>query len=494
MAKYSTFKYGDGTKYGTPQPDADILWGILIKWDNADWGASDGNNEAIRAVDLSISRGRDEFTDVDGIVPYGAGRATITLDNDDGRYDVYNAAGPIYGDILPGKEVWIMVRDEPNSMNYDVFFGTIVDIQPFRHGDRNLVRIDCRDGLNLLNTKINSVLYSSPTLAEIAAAILDEVSWPWETDLDTSDLMDDTLDYWWAWAELAGQVVDSVLAGQAANYFHSREGKFTVYARDYTHNRTKAVDESEILRDFSLAQPWDVIRNEIFVSAIPRKAYAGAVQDLFLLIQTIDLLDGQTLTFDISIQHPNFPGRIAPDPATVSFDFAVWTGEITGVGDNLTGDCELDYDSPVSEGTRVSITNNSGQDGNLTYLWMGGKPIYPQNKALFSDEDATSQAAYGLRSMSIDKYWQDNQERAQDIADELLAALKDPFLKPIIQVENRPAIQFYLDLYDRVELTIPTKDIDDNFRVGGIEHTWLLENGNAVRTVLYLEPYFVLEM
>jgi hypothetical protein len=82
-------------------------------------------------------------------------------------------------------------------------------------------------------------------------------------------------------------------------------------------------------------------------------------------------------------------------------------------------------------------------------------------------------------------------EFAQTQADWLLPYFKEAAQYPIIQIEDRAEYQYYLDLYDRVQLTAATLGIDDDFRVGHIEHEWLSENGQSVRTTFRLEPYMI---
>lgn len=52
-------------------------------------------------------------------------------------------------------------------------------------------------------------------------------------------------------------------------------------------------------------------------------------------------------------------------------------------------------------------------------------------------------------------------------------------------------MQFGRDLYrDRITLNAPTFGISgEYFRIGKIEHRWLRENGQAIRTLWKLEPY-----
>ena len=93
MARYGTFKYGTTNKYGTAPTFATLLWGIEIDWNG------DGNftNEADKCRAFTSSRGRDFYLNPngEGFEPIDTGRLTFQLDNDDGRYDVFNTGSPL---------------------------------------------------------------------------------------------------------------------------------------------------------------------------------------------------------------------------------------------------------------------------------------------------------------------------------------------------------------------------------------------------------------
>jgi len=87
-----------------------------------------------------------------------------------------------------------------------------------------------------------------------------------------------------------------------------------------------------------------------------------------------------------------------------------------------------------------------------------------------------------------DTRWRQSSTRAQYFAEwlGLFLPIRQPY--PEIKIESRPDKQFEFDLFDRIALNIARKDIDRNFVVGAIEHEWLRETGQAVRTTVQLEP------
>jgi hypothetical protein len=79
--------------------------------------------------------------------------------------------------------------------------------------------------------------------------------------------------------------------------------------------------------------------------------------------------------------------------------------------------------------------------------------------------------------------------KAKQFADYLTSILSGVNKFPVFQMESQPDYQFTADLLDRIIVTIGKYSINTSFRVGGIEHEWLTENGQAVRTTVYTEPF-----
>jgi hypothetical protein len=79
---------------------------------------------------------------------------------------------------------------------------------------------------------------------------------------------------------------------------------------------------------------------------------------------------------------------------------------------------------------------------------------------------------------------------AQVLASEIASFFSTPADTPMIQFEARDSVQLALDLFDRITFDAPALNINQNFAIGYIEHAWLSENGQAVRTTLALEPYY----
>jgi len=486
VARFGTFVYGDGTLYGTSPTTSNYLWTFVVDWDGD--GYFSGANEAEQMVGLSTERGRDDMLGDKGFEPMGIGKAVALFDNSDRRYDPRNTSSPLYPYVKPGKFTKIAVKDGSTGTNYGVMQGIIDDIQPVNVQGIPHARITVLDGLRwLANQRLRSELLTGPTITEIVEAVLDEVAWPWTIEADGSVLMAETKDYWWAWDQTAYAALRELGIAEAATMFHDRDGALRFLNRDYTHTRTKAVAQSVIMRDIATPQPWENVRNEIRVNAYPKSVDTTNNPPLFRQQNNTPQVPAWgTAYVDATYKFQDF--RLAGQD--VLYGFFVYR---TSDDADITASCTLTYSPTNGGGTRFVVKNNTADDAYVGVLLMtagvGSEVIYATNKSAQFARNTASQAEYGPRAAVFDSYWQESSDTGQDIADWLLAEIKDANLFPTIQFENRPDYQFYLDLWDRVELNIDELDISENFRVGKIKHDWLTANGQAVRTLVQLEPY-----
>jgi hypothetical protein len=66
----------------------------------------------------------------------------------------------------------------------------------------------------------------------------------------------------------------------------------------------------------------------------------------------------------------------------------------------------------------------------------------------------------------------------------------EPQKSPTVRIQQRPDYQFHYELFDKINLTIPSKGVSDSFWIGGIEHRWMENTGQSVITTLYLQKIF----
>ena len=495
MARYGYNVYGTG-KYGPEATTGDVktIWLLDIDWDGD--GEYDGSNEADRMVGMNVKRGRRKMLDNEGFLPMGIGKGSVLLDNEDRRYDPYNTDSDLYPNVKPGRLFRLRAQDASTATVYDVMEGVIANIVPVDINGEPHVRLMLEDGMGWLNNKLTGPnTLEGQTIQTIVEAIVNDVDSPWDISADDSTIQTtDTRLFWYTWKRSAYKEIQEMADAEAGVVFHSKDGTFYFYNRDFTHNRSKAVDEDVLLRDIAIPQPWEIIRNDIVceyhAKEVENLDTPGVTTNeiwsagLYATQLYVPIADGATVVFDATFKYQDYrmAGYNVRNNAFLVYD--------TDLIDQIQGDCTISWETPVGGGTVVSVTNNAGEDGLIVGVELAGDVLKSAYDAARSASDATSIAAYGQRTMKAGSYWAESPIDALEIADWLLGELKDPTIHPVIQFEDQPSYQFYFDLWDRVELTLGTIGISGNFRVGGIEHEFTTPSGQGVRTAFYLEPYF----
>lgn len=498
MSRYGSFRYSEA-KYGA-STDSLYLWTFIVAWD----GSYSGDNEASRMVDLSVRRGRENILQpgAGGFERMQPGQAVAILDNSDGRYDPWNAASPLYPNVRPGKFCRVLIQDGPTGTNYGVMRGVIDDIQPLMRNGVPHVQIRIKDAISWLRGKLvdTNLVQDDPVYSAIEQILNDHntqwplatVEWPWSIG-DVKSAADDLLyPYWDAWRQDALESIREVEEAEIGVFFHARDGKAKWRNRDYSYDASKDVSQAVILRDIAIQQPWENIRNDVRIGVEKRIMGPPGGQTVWSLQEAVPLAAGESFDIWVLFRYSNFPAAMFG----VSFTLAVNTAA-DGSGIDLSASCTAErlVTEPAtgaqefSEGVGIRVSNGSASDGYIIQLDAVGDPYYVPYHETRNASDSDSVDDYGGRALTINSRWSQDYDVAQAIADWLVDSLSTPIPAPIIQFENRPEYQFYLDLWDRVRLLVGEYGIFDIFRVGSIEHRWLSENGQAVRTVMRLEPY-----
>lgn len=519
MARYGTFLYGSGQKYGTSPTNANLLWTFIVDWDND--GYFTGENEAEYMVDFSLSRGRDHLIapNGQGFERYQAGKVSVTLDNSDGRFNPFNTSSPLYPYVTPGRTVRIAVKNGSTGTDYSLMRGKISDIQPYNVRGRKLVKIDVIDGQQFLADKtvrigLRQTVSISPNLwstGRLVDLILERANWPEDEWPRTYDLLTDylgnldstfsenfytTLAYAWFWNRNAMEAVRELENTELGTFLHDRNGNAQFLSQHKTYDNLIDIDESELLTDISLPQPWETLRNRIEIVVNPIQVEDLTPNPILWSIagtddQAIPIAAESSFVVDALFRYFNY--TVVPGgPGGYAVEFTV-NSLADGSGSNLTSQCTV-QESEFGDGATITLLNNSVTDGFITQLRVSGDPIYGAFDSVMSAEDEDSIDIYSSRTLSIQSPWTQEPAYAQELADFLLEKLKDPTPFPVIKIEARPSLQFPLDLYvDAIHLIASSLSINKVYRIGKIEHDWLNDNGQAVLTTLKLEPYFAVD-
>jgi len=195
-------------------------------------GVLDGNLLGIDVTeyvqDVSIRRGRSSELDA-----FEAGTASITLNNNDRRFDPINTSSP-YWDVTTGRSGVQPRRDVVVfSDNQAIFHGAITDIFIEYNGDLSTATFSCSDDFSVLsNTNISTTFTPSVEIAgNRVTTILDlpEVDYPL-TDRSISVAGKDLGAYEITAPQTVLPYLQQIAISDNAFLFMSRDGKITYTA------------------------------------------------------------------------------------------------------------------------------------------------------------------------------------------------------------------------------------------------------------------------
>lgn len=486
----SAYKHNNPDRlYSITCAEAVVRWGIEIDWDGD--GVYSGENDGIYATAFKTRRGRQTYLNIDsegnadGFEPVRVGTATLILDNSSRRYDPYNTSSPLYPDVLPAR--YIRIRNVYNGVVKGVFHGKIKNITSIDNAKEQKVRLELEDGLRLLQSADASVpIQTNISIDAAIQQVLTDVDWPalFGTNLDTSD---DTLDYWWADGKAMNEA-RKLAEAELGNFYVADDGNATFRSRHHSAPATLTLTSADFLKEIDVPQPLEVIRNTIKIHAHPRTLQATS--DLWTLQDKPSIAaNGGTLTVWATYSYNSNPvpalNVLTP---VVTTDYTMNTQE-DGLGTNVTASFLVSFTDFGKTGKIIITNNHASLAGFVTLMKVRGDAIDATSPSLLIEDDATSQGIYGKALLELDNDWFQDTSLANDFCQWLISFMPNPQKFLTVSLEARPDIQFTPDLFDLVNTTISRLSIAAvNYRVSGIEHEWISENGQATRTTWILEP------
>lgn len=488
--RYGEIKYGDDYYYGADTDDR-LHWGAMIYWkdDNAVYG----DNEAGRLLSVTTERGRDGLIQKtsDGLQFPIVGRAVLTLDNSDGRFNPWNTSSPLYGYIEPGKYARVFVRNGSSSDNdYHLITGIVSDITPLGKLNEQ-AQIVIEEGINwLIGTPVSIGAKRDVTIDQAVGYILDGTSWPehWGRDLETSPY---TIPFWWTESSADVELLD--LMQTDYGYFCQRaDGR----AR-YVHRTTETTDavaltDANTLDNVALAKRWENYKN------IVRANYIDVT-----LTEDVEVVNNAVYSPMATYGKPQvaiYPYTYNGETEVVAFDpyitYIALFFDYVGISSTdfyalVGGYSSFDF---VFTDNATSCTFNYWYNYPtgfvlITNVNINGTVVPKKTEYTSIAQANAADYANKPRYFNLNLPWCQTSTDAQNNVDTLVGVLSSHNPYPIVQVEARPEIQFKPDLFDTVTYDSTDLGISDTFRVGKIMHEWLSPTGQAVRTTFNLEPF-----
>lgn len=459
-----------------------LSWTVNLDWTTA--GTYDPRNDAIYMTDLHVMRGRTQYlsSDGDGFEPMTPGYCTLTLDNSTGDYDPYNTAGALYPHVEPGKYIKILVNNGSGDMPF--FAGRVESIEPTGGNTNPEVIITAYDGLKQLrDTEVVTSMHTSIRTGAAIDEILDTAAqWPaiWGKSVESGS---DIIPYWWVNGISAYDAIDELVQSEFGGYAVLADGTFHFKARGLSSASVVTLDQNIMLKDIQVPMPYNIVRNAVKIMVHPKISQASGT--LWTLQDTPFVAGGGSLEVWGNYFYSGRPvGAINTIQPVATTDYTANTAQ-NGSGTNLTSAFTVTA-TYYAETVKNLIENAGTTGGYVTLLKNRGQAVdAPDSTYVLVDTSGTNLK----RMFVVDTPWMQSTTKAKQFADYLVSVLSTPNKFPVFQLESQEDYQFIPDLLDRVSITIGKYTINTSFRVGGIEHEWLKDNGQVVRTTIYTEPF-----
>jgi hypothetical protein len=484
-AKYgdSRYLYGDaGRLYGLDAPSNEIpdgllQWIIMIDWTGNGWTG----NEAPRCIGYhSPLRGREYYVraGATSIEPMKYSPGTLTLDNYDHRYDPYNTSSPLYPNVNPGRKIYIAVKDLASGIIYPRLTGHITDIQPVSGPDPQVTVTFYDDEYALYNTGLNMPILLSTTAPDAIKEILVAANYAYGWDLQT-------------WAQPipvfdgtninAYQAINDLASASLGTFFIDARGHARFFPLNYNSMAVHTIDQSDCLKVIPLSMPWDMVRNQLTVTAQRMGKYPESA--IYSMSAPVLVPAHSWISFDVS-----WPDAAVDVGSRIQFIATAYPG---GGGGDLTATVIVSLSNITATGCTVNAYESfGGFDAYLFSLTIYGCKL-ATSQVVFRAVSDNSQKKYGIRRFDLASPYLQDGGYAKAFSIILINFLREAHRNPVIQIQNRPDVQFPPDLMDYVHFTSSKLGIDATYSVVGIEEEWLTSNGQSILTTLYLQqvPY-----
>lgn len=475
--KFGTFKFG-------PTVHSNSRYGVEVDWRGA--GLFDGSNEGVNLQDMTIERGRKYTISAagDSFEVEDTGRFSVTLLDEDRRYDPYNTASPLFGQLTGGKYFRSTVRT-PSDVIYSLMAGTLDEPVSYMQGVMPMARFEGTDGWGFLRNQNNSVtvpLQENIYAEQAMAKVLGEANWPglWGTDLSEGV---DQRPYFWVDARSPAQVIHELAHNELGTVCMAANGQLRFRSRLNQESEVVVLGDVDVINVQKMS-PSEVIRNVIRVQSSPRTE--EATQVVWEIPGRLEVGAGETI--DDVFAEFKFNNETVPvkDPITpvMTTDFNATAAE-DGTGTDYTGNFTVSMYAYSTTG-QLSITNNGGSAAWI-YVRVRGNPIARADNVSFGYRDAASIKQFGPRPFTLSIDQNVNVARQyRDVLSTYLTAAKNYL---IVDLMPEPDVQFAADLGQIIRARLDNYGIDQAYRVIRITHKFHDRAGIVMMTRWWLEPY-----
>lgn len=444
-----------------------------------------------------------------------AGVCNLTLDNHGGDYSPERTDGAYYGDLDLGK--YITVYEVFQGVKYDHFTGRIDNIDPHAELDNQVAFILAVDGMDdLKQLEINTVLRTNTDVGELGEDVLDAAAWPaGKRAIGTGA---DTLQLGW-FHKTDGLAAFRLLeAIENGRFYIANTGDATLEGRharllgDALISQASFDDTAD-----EIAYDWSkrLVRNLIVVRG--RRYYVGTATlwSGYDLAEITDELIWSAHTGDTGA--PYIPqGTSLTLWAEFNAPLGTYDSLVSGThwnantvfdktGTDVTANISL-VQTQYGQSVKLVFTNNGSQGAYLvepdsppvgapsdrTVLVYG--VLYAEEVMAITEEDGTSQDAYGKRSLEIDAKFKSNPNDIRAYAEYLKLRYKDAL--PRAATVKHVARRAYPDttirvqclarfISDRVTISSTKLGFDQDYFINKVVQDYIQLEGGMVHETFW---------
>lgn len=441
---------------------------VLVDWSRNGTFADSGDDvTTVVRGGISASYGRDQAT---ALSPVVAGRGSFTLDNSTRTYSPRNASSALFGLVKPSRPV--LVQRTISGTTYTVFRGHTDDSPLDPDPDSKTVAFSLIDYLaDFRGVNVTTTLYQGIRTGAAIDAVLTAAGWTGGRALDTGATI---LPWWWADGADASDMLQQLLAAEGPPALLTIDGTGAFVFRDRHHRVTSAASttsqatltgsgttEPIMGKGFRYSEPWANIINDVQITVDERQP-SGSLSAVWTTDQTISITASSSYVVVVSASDP-FMNAVAP---VAGVDYNLDSGSITSATLSRTS------------GASTSIILTAGGAGaQITGLQLRASSVPVVRSRIVANSDATSQTAYGVRSLpsGLEPKWASYWD-VTDLAALIVAQRKDPLTQvtAVFTCQDsqtaRLAAVLALDLSDRVTVVEAETVLNDPFYVESIGH------------------------
>ncbi len=397
------------------------------------------------------------------------GTCALTLDNATMRYSPDNAAGALYGQLVPRRQ--LRVRATDGLTTWTIFRGFIERIAPEAgvYGRRRVL-IEGVDAIALLKfQRISLPLQQNQRADQLIATIVSATYTPPATNYRPgNDTFDVAADQWNAEHTAALSAIQQCAESEFGRFFIQRDGTPTFYDRRWAFAPlTPALTLNASPITLAVRRDADQVYNSVKVIAHPRATLSliGVLAQANSALRIPPIGPSGAGVRDVTLrfrdastgQFVGGTGLIVPLVPYV--DYAINEKPDGSLADYTASPYfALSVTAALATEIKLRLQNSALGALYATKLQVRGQAIIAYDPLIFSREDTGSQAAYQKRALTHDLTLSADADLAESLATYLLDRYSSPFTRvDSVTIQNDALINstnvFSLNLFDLLSLT-----------------------------------------